>query len=104
MTLNEYENLKVGDWVRFINVDIIIKISCIPLLDGKPHKIVRAGMEAGYFRIGFDEVKHNSCYKIGWCYDNSIKYMTKVNPPSEYDIDYIQLDIQKEIDICIPKE
>ena len=105
MTRKECINLKVGDWILFdINTPFgrNISDSCQPLLDGKPHQIIDAEIEDRFYRLKFNEVKSNP-YKLGWCYYKYILYMTKVNPP-EYFENYIQLDIQKEVDLIIPKE
>ena len=83
MTQEEYNNLKVGDLVLFdINTPFSWDSpdSCQTILDGKPHQIIDAGIEDGFYRLKFNEVKSNP-YKLGWYYYNYLLYMTKVPPP-----------------------
>ena len=103
MTKEEYNNLDVGDWILFTKVPGDVGNTCNPLLDGKPHQIVNAGTEFNTcHRLTFDEVIHSKVFKYGWVYNTVTDYMTKVNPPTTDAIDYITLDIQKEIDLIIP--
>ena len=104
MTKNEYDNLKVGDWVLFDELtQFNMGMNCEVLLDGKPHQIIKAGhYDLSYYRLGFDGVKCDQ-FIFGWCYHNWYHHMTKVNSPTPSDPEYIFLDIQKEVDIVIPR-
>ena len=78
MTLTEYENLDVGDLVIFDGNNYVVNARCEPLLDGAPHEIIKAGIENGFYRIGFKEVS-TEVYGIGYCYQSYIRRMTKIN-------------------------
>lgn len=105
MTNYEYNNLIVGDWVIFDDDTIfqwldhensIYRI----LLDGQPHMIIRAGIEGGYHRIGFEGVQ--TSYENGWSYVGLCGQMHKV--PAKYLMQIVEFDDVKKGDIIFMED